>query len=337
MWIVDRLRHYLRDEGGFLGLGGDKKSTSTTSMSKEDMEYIRGVRESGQDLQNLANQGGPWAQGVNPYTTAGMTQYQDLLGQYGGIASQYGGMAQDAFGGAMQTGLSGIGGYANPYAQLQINAMKPTWDYQRDLASMQGKLGGNAPGVSHSQQARSALLEAELLGGVNRAQSQFEGDVWGQAGAQGLQAMMAERARMAGLGGQMAGLGLSGLGGQMDANRNLMLGGDYLRNVDRELATDEWNRATAGHGALQQSFMGPMSQTTKNVEKGSVLGDLMSIGGMAAGFALGGGGGASAASTILGGLGGGGSSSIANSPIMQPGVNIWNYGGGYGGLGFGGR
>lgn len=318
MRLRESLYHYLRCQRGFLGLGGDKKTHSTATIGREDADFIRRQRESGQNLQDLANQGGPWVSGANPYTTQGMDMYGNLMGQYGDMAGQYGGMAGQAYGNAMGMGLQGLGGYVNPMMQQYAQQTDPEYQKRLQEAFSMGGTLGTAPGQAAGQNIRGELFRSDLTGNVMGQRAQELGGIANQFTQLGSQMLMGDRARMGSLGGQFAGLQNQGLAGQMDANRNLMLGGDYLRNIDNQMLTDEWQRALAGHQAMQGSYGGPITQKQTNVEEGSVFGDLMGIAGMAGGMLLGGPAGAAAGGSMLSGLGGGGGGPNMPSLFQNP-------------------
>lgn len=315
--MLRMLTHYLRCQRGFLGLGGDKKTHSTATIGREDADYVRGIRESGQNLQDLAGQG-PWTTGANPYTTGGMQTYQDLMGQYGGMANQYGGMAGDAFGNAMGMGLQGLDAYSSPMMQQYQQMTDPAYQQRLQEAMSMGGTLGTAPGQAAGQNIRGELFRSDLVGQQMQGRAQELGSMQDQYTRMGANMLMGDRQRMGSLGAQFAGLHGQGLSGQMDANRNLMLGGDYLRNIDNQMLMDPWNRATAGHQAMAGSYGGPITQKQTNVEEGNLFGDLMGIAGMGAGLIMGGPAGASIAGGALQGLGGGGGGPNMPSLFQQP-------------------
>lgn len=324
--LIDSLLHYLRDEGGFLGLGGDKTTTSTSTLSQEDAEYLRQMRASGTAGQDIATGGGPWAPGVDPMSQQAAGQYGDIYGGYSGMASQYGDMAGQAYGNAMGMGLSGLGAYSNPMMQNYISGTDPQYQQRLAEAMSAGGTLASAPGQAAGANVRGELFRSNLMGNVmSGRQAELGGMQYGMTrDAAGM--LMSDRARMGQLGGQFGGMALSGLGGMQGISRDQAMMGDYFRGVRGEQARDEFGRHAAGQQLAQGAYGGPISQTQTDVEEGGGwLGDVLGLAGMAGGMILGGPAGAAAGSQ-LSSLGGGGGPQPMN--VMNPQSNLFNFGGG---------
>jgi hypothetical protein len=263
---------------------------------------------------------------VDPYSEQAFAGYQGQVDQYGNLVNQYGPMAQNALNFAGQTGLQGMDQYMNPmWAQYQ-GGMDPVYDRMRQQAQMNAAQQASAAGAFGG--SRSAILNSMMQGDVNMQMGQDYGQRRFDMGRDAAGMLMGERQRMGQYGMGLADLQYRGLQGQSDAYKNLAIGGDYRRDVlNQQNQADFANKANAA-----QMIMNTQGQNLKTVqeqrEKGSVLGDLASMGMMGASLFTG--GAAGAAGGLLGSLGGGASPAqqmISQSPIMQQGANVWNYGG----------
>jgi hypothetical protein len=224
-------------------------------------------------------------------------------------------MGQSALGFGMGTGLEGMGDYMNPMLAQYFQGMDPLYDraYAQagqtagQQATMQGAFGGS----------RAGIMEGQMRGDVQRAQMADYGSRQYQAAQQAAQLLMGERARMGQMGMGMSQLGLGGqmgaLGGMGGTNRDLMLGGDYLRNIQQQGNEQEYRNALNAAQAITGTYGKDIKKVTEDRQEGSVLGDLMGIGGMVGGTLLGGVPGIGAA---LGGLFGGGSGG-GGTPYMN--------------------
>lgn len=312
---------------GFLGLGGDKVSTQTNTIGKQDAAHITAGREAGRTAADAAM--GTQVAGVDPLTGQALGQYGDLYNQYGQQAGMYDPMAANALGFAGQTGLSGLGGYMNPMLEQYFASQDPLWNQRYGQANMLGQQGATGQGAYGG--ARGELLKSDYLSNVMRQQMGQYGQVGYQAAGDAANLMMGERGRMGQLGMGLAGLGNQSRAGQMDVTRNQMLGGDYLRNIQNQQYQQPFRNAQNAAGMITGTQGQNIYSQSENRQEGSVLGDLMGIGGMVAGTLIG--GPAGLAGGALGQLGGGGSAqqTMMNTPVGQsggPNSNIWNYGGG---------
>jgi hypothetical protein len=311
-----------------MGLGKDQKTTSTMSLDPHTQEYVDYMRGGAQDAARIAQNSGPWAQGTGEMYRRGVAN----LNSAAGLGADMRGISLDMLGGAMpgamQTGFGNLAqAYGNDYASQMINSALPAYMQNRalagqsanQLATQQGAFGGD----------RSAVYQAEMQGNLDRNFLGFANQAAAQGTQMGAQAMMQDRQRLAG----MTGMGLNSISNQQQFMQNLanQYGSfDAInRAVQQQQAMDPFTRAQAGQGVVNASI-GPYGTTQTDVTQGNLFKDVAGLGLTVAGAFMGNPGAAA------GGLGMMGSSSIQNSPIMQPGADIYNYGGGYGGMQYGG-
>lgn len=316
---------------GFLGLGGDKTSTSTQTIGADDAAYVDQIRAAGQRT-DAATQGGNWAEGVNPLTQQAAGQYGDIYGGLQGLYGQYGQMA-DQYGqytGALdfanQTGLQGMGEYMNPMLDQYYAGMNPMYDQQRAQAGMAVDQGSTLAGGYGG--SRSAVANMYGQNQINLAQGADYGRIQYGAGRDAAGMLLSERGRMQNLGfGAMQ--GQASMYGAQQGVLNQQQGvsgaqaqlGDYMRDVRMQQNQDQYRRSLAGGQAMQDSYMGPKKQVRTDVEEGSVFGDLMGIAGTVGSFMVPG------AGAALSGLSGFGQNMGSNTPggMQGPSSNIWDY------------
>lgn len=294
---------------GFLGLGGDKVTTTTDTLGAADTAATLAGRAAGDVAAEAAM--GVEAAGVNPYTQQAMDQYGQQYDQYGNLMNQYGGMAQSALDFANQTGLQGMDQYMNPMLQQYYASQNPLWAEQMGMAGMQANQNSSLQGAFGGSRGAIANEYGQRMVGMQQMAD------YGQKGYQSArdaaQMLMGERGRM----GQQ-GMGLAGLQGQYadrmgGTTRNLMLGGDYLRNIENEQNRQGYVNAANAAQAQLGSYGRDTKRISEQREEGSVLGDLMGIGGMVAGTLIPGAG--SALSAL--GIGGGGSPNVQGPMVPQ--------------------
>lgn len=319
MQLFPALRHYLTCQRGFLGLGGDKVTTTTSALGAEDANQIRDQRAAAEQAAQAAM--GVEVAGANPYTTGAMENYAGMYGEFGGQAAGYGGQAQGAFDFANQTGMGGVGEYyQQPLLDQYFANMNPQWAEQMNMAGMGGQQGATSAGAYGG--SRAAIASEYGRRQVGNAQMADYGARTYDIGRDAAGYMMGERERM-----QRMGMGFAGLQGQYDdrrygVNRDLMLGGDYMRNIETEQNRSGFVNAANAAEQTRLGYGKDISSTVERREEGSILGDLAGLATTAAGIAMPG------AGSMLGQLGGGGGPQItpemaaATQPqgIMPPSV-----------------
>lgn len=268
-------------------MGKGSTETITTQIGESDAAATEMGRVAGQQTATAAN-ATPWAQGLDPLTGQAIGQYGQQYDQYGQYGDQFNQWAQQGMATGMQTGLEGLGGYMNPMMDQYRAGMDPMYAraYEQagqtagQNATMQGAFGGS----------RSAIMEGQMRGDVQRSQMADYGQRQYQSAQEGARMMMEERARMGGYGQNFSGMGMNALAGQGDVTRNQAIMGDYRRNVAGQQAQDEYMRRAAAQQAITGSYGRTIQNTTTTEKPGDLLGDVMSVGGTLGGFAFGGGG-----------------------------------------------
>lgn len=208
------------------------------------------------------------------------------MGEYRGLSSD---MASRGLGFGMQTGMNGVENYFNPYEENVIGGIRGDFDQQRGYAS---RAAADQAVKDHAfGGGRSAILQARMMGDVNRNEAstiaQFRNQGYNTASGQ----LMADRDRMSQIGAQ----GFQGLfnTGQYDLN---------------------------ALNGLNNSFQfGNTTQEQTVPYHHDVFGQLLGLGGTIAGAALGGPAGASVGSKLGGAMGGGGGyTAPSQPPTYQP-------------------
>jgi hypothetical protein len=306
---------------GFLGLGGDKTTTTTNTLGQQDTNYIYDQRAQAERAAAAAQ--GTQIAGMDPYSSQALDQLGGQYDQWAQNSDFYNQYGQNALNFAGQTGMGGVDQYMNPYIQGVIDPMREQYGYQRDQAMMGGAQQASLAGAYGG--SRGSVLQGMALQGINRDEAMQIANLYNQGYNQAGNWMMGERGRMGGLGMGAAGYGQQALRGQQGASDALLRGGDYRRNVQNEMYGQELQNEMNALRALNQGYGKDTKQIQTNVEEGSWLGDALGLATGIGSFFLPGAGAASSALGALGGLGAG-SQQIANSPVMDPNANIWNYG-----------
>jgi hypothetical protein len=335
--LADMIRFYLNDERGFLGIGEDKVTTTTTGLSEADRRATERGRTAGREAADIARASDPWALGPGQGMYDAQRRYDEMYGGYGQAAGQYGAGAQDFYQRAGQAGI-GIGGLGQQYAD-QIQGMY-------EGSQNQGWADRAAEGITGAGQnaflqgagggSRQAVAEEMARRGVQQDQMADYGRQYANSMQQGNQFAQMDLQRMLqGAGMQQQGQ-FQGMQGQMGANAaGAGMQGQITGALERQNA-DEFNRASTAAGQELGSFGRITEQTSEQRQKGNLFGDMLSLGGMVSGFFPGGSGDQSGRFSQTGG-GGYGTPSIQNSPIMSGGGLYGNYGGGTPNLGMGGQ
>ena len=272
-------------------MGKRSTETNTQSISQEDADAVRRGRTAGNATAGAANNGGQmWAQGLDPLTGQAIQQYGDQYGQYGQYGQQFMDQGNTAYGAAMGTGLGGIGAYMNPMVQQYMQGMNPVYQNQMSEAQRMAQQQSSGPGQAYGQNSRSAILEGQMMGDINRQQGADYGQMQYQAARDSAGMMMGERDRMAQMAQYYSGMGMDALSGQEGVTRNQAMMGDYRRSVAGEQAMDPYRRAAAAQQAIQQGYGQTISSTNTSEKSGDLFGDIMAVGGTIGGLAgLGGG------------------------------------------------
>ena len=137
---------------------------------------------------------------------AGPNQFLTQAGQ------GFGGLAADNLGFAQQRGLEGIEQFFNPFQQEVIGGVQGDFDRQRDLAQRAAQQQATRAGAFGG--SRSAILQAELQGGVNRNEAQTLANIRQQGFGQAANQLLGQR-------GLAANLGLAGLQGQAGVGQGI--------------------------------------------------------------------------------------------------------------------
>lgn len=262
-----------------MGLGKGSKQTTTTKIDPKTQSYVDYMRGAGRGVNETALGSEPWAQPMSPLFGQGLEQL-NAAGQLGmGLGGIGAGMIGAALPGALAQGLGGLGGYANPYAAQMIGSAIPGYQYNRQLANQaagqmatqQGAYGGS----------REAILRAEQMGQIDRGFQEMVGQAAGQGTQMGMNAMMQDRARLAG----MLPLGFGSISQQQQILQQLAGQyqgmGEYQRQVAQQQAMDPYTRAAAGAGMLPTT-LGPYGTTSVQQQSGNLFKDLMGLGMVAA-------------------------------------------------------
>lgn len=303
--MINIIRRYLQCERGFLGLGGDKVTTVTDTLSDEDARSVRSGRQAGQRAAGAYRD--TQIAGMDPRYANWMRGYQGLQRQGSDLFNTGQGMIDYG----SQIGLSNLGDYMNPMLEQYFQRMDPMYQHQANMAGMQFDQNATSSGAFGG--ARQAVANEYGRNQVGLQKAADYGNRTYNAASQGAEMLVGDRARQLQMGQALSQLGMSGQDRALAAQVNL---GDYGRNVQNEIyrhpAMMEQNALNAITGAHGQNIQ----TTSENRQEGSVLGDIMGIAGMGAGMLFGG-----PAGAALGGSLGGmfGSSSISDSPIMGGG------------------
>ena len=268
--------------------------------------------------QQVAMQGG--AQAYNPQSyQAYMDPYQQQV--IGGVQQDFDRQRQAAqTSGAQQATAAGaFGGSRSGILQSQ-NIDNVNRNEANTLAQLRS--GGYQSAQAQAQAQHAQQQGLGLAYGQAGLQAQMANQGAGlQAGALNQQGQLAQgqMGMQAALANQQANLGFGGLAAQQQAGLNAqgmqqaqgMYGmGEQERMIAQQQSMDPYTRQMMALQA-QQGALGPYGQTntstmdgkTTNVEKGNLMGDILGVGTLAAGFLTGG-----ATSGLMGMFGGGGGS-----------------------------
>jgi len=295
-------------------MGKGSEETTTTRLSQEDINATQAGRDAGYATADAAY-GGSWAQPLDPMSEQAGGQYGQMYDAYGNLAQQYGQQFQQASQIGMGMGLEGLSGYMNPMLEQYYAGMDPM--YQRAYAQAGQTAGQQATQQGAYGGSRSAILEGQMRGDVQRSQMADYGRVQYGAARDAAGMLMQDRARIGGYQGMYGGLGMDALSGQMGATGAQAGYGDYRRNVAQQQAMDEYMRRAAGQEAIQSGYGRDTERTTTSEKGGDLFGDILAVGGTAAGIAF---PPAAPAINLLGGQ-------PQAAPQAPQGANPWGMGG----------
>jgi hypothetical protein len=304
---------------GFLGLGGDKVTHTSQSIDQSSQDYQDWLRRYAQGAAGSAAAGGPWAQGSNEYIRRAGAGLTGMTGRYGDMYDQ--GMAGVGIG--MQTGLGGLGAYANPAYRKYVNATDDQFQQRMSEAFSQGGILASAAGQPANANVRGELFRSNLVGNQMNARQAELGQAQMGITQNAIQAMLADRARAGQLGYGMAGGAAQGLGNTYGQQYDF---GQGLRGIGREQAMDPAVRNQFGLGLGRNAYIGPYGTTGETREEGSFLGDLASLALPVAGMVMGG-----PAGAMAGGAAGQAMSGLSGSTM---GGSLGQSGNFFGGIGF---
>ncbi len=293
---------------------GGGSQTVTTKLDPQAQAFRQGVYDKATQVANQAYQGygGPrvampnaqFQQGVGLLTgaPAGYEAAQQGLAQNLGFGTD---AIRQALG--MNFDPSTAQSYMNPYQQQVIDTTQSDFDRQKQVAmglvdqqaaKTQGAFGG----------ARHGLATGQALGDVGRTEASTLAGLRQSGFGDAYNRFAQDRSMMAGLGGQLANLGLTGWG-NLDALRQQqgqagVQAGDYQRNLQQQQYDAQYKDflEKRGWGAQQLGILqGAMGMPTGQTQTGpgqqtSAIGS--ALGGASIGSAFGPGG-----ALIGGGLG----------------------------------
>jgi len=223
-------------------MGKDKKQTQTTTVDPASQRHIDAMRRAG--IAAAGGLTGPVVAGADPRS----------------IADQ-------------------ISPFMNPYVNQVIGGLGQHFDRLRSQATVGANQQATAAGAFGG--SRHGVLEAERLGGLDRAQMQ-----------------------------QVGGL----LSGQFNtALQQGLQHSEYLRALRERQMQEPFLRGQMQQGLLGGS-LGPTGSTTTRIQHGNLLGDIAGAGLMAAGMFAGGPAGLTAAQSMLARPGVG----VTGTPLATP-------------------
>ncbi len=260
---------------------GGGSQTVTTKLDPQAMKFRQGVYDKATDVAGQAYQGygGPRVAMPN-------AQFQQGVGLLTGApagyeAAQYGlaqnlGFGTDAIRQAMGMNFDPATAqqYLNPYQQQVINTTQGDFDRQKQMAmgmvdaqaaKTMGAFGG----------ARHGLATGQALGDVGRAEASTLAGLRQSGFNDSYNRFSQDRSMLAGMGGQLANLGLTGWG-NLDALRQQqgqagVAAGDYQRNLQQQQYDAQYKDflEKRGWGAQQLGLLqGAMGMPTGSTQTG---------------------------------------------------------------------
>lgn len=236
--------------GGKKGGKGQASQTQTQALDPRAEQFRNQVFEQAQQVGNQQFQpfGGQRFAGIDPATLQGLQQQIQGFGQL----TPNLGLGAQAIQGSLGSGNFGqdVQQFFNPFQEEVIGGIQSDFDRARatslqgvgDAATRAGAFGGSRQGVAQGQ----------ALGELGRAEQQQIGQLRFGGFNQATQNLFQNRAQQAGIGGQLANLGLTGLQGGTGAQLAL---GQQRRGLDQ-----------ANRDFQFQEFMRQQNQPIQNLQ-----------------------------------------------------------------------
>lgn len=242
-----------------MGGKGGGSETVTTRLDPQTQEFVQGQRDLGQRFQRQLMDGGHLFAGADSNQLRGLNQIAGLspdLSQFMNVSSGLAGSFGQPF------DPSSINTFLDPFEQSVISGQQGLFQHQRDAAQTSAQQQATRAGAFGG--ARSALLEGQAIGDVNRQEADQIARLRSGGFSQALNAAIGQH-------GQQQQLGLAGLqnllsGTQFGANfglqqgNALFAGGEALRQIRQQRMQEPLFRAQQVLGLGQQA-LGPFGQT----------------------------------------------------------------------------
>lgn len=240
--------------------GGDQEVVNRTELDAKSQAYLDNYRRSLEGVARPAINGTlpSMIPGVDPMTQQG----QAALGGLNKTSPEFDAMRQRyaALGGNLglgsdiltELGQGDVSRFYDPYEQQVIGGVQSDYDRQRQQAAMAAADQATKDGAFGG--SRSAILNAELQGGVSRD----EASKLAQLRSQGYNDSYSRGLAVAGANANLGLAGQEGIGNaeafqkNLDAQRaaGLISAGDYNRQIKEQQMSEQWNRKLQGLGIL---------------------------------------------------------------------------------------
>lgn len=244
---------------GMPGGKGGGSETVTTQLDPATQKYVQGQRNIGLQEQQKLLRGGPLFAGADPRQQQALDQIARMnpdLQQFMDVSSGLAGSFGQAF------DPSSINQFMDPFRDDVVSGAQGMFDRQRGLAQTGAKQMATKAGAFGG--ARSALLEGQAIGDVNRQEAQVIPQILSGGFSQALNAALGQQGRQDQLG--MGGLQNLLAGTQFQSNfgmqkQNAMFsGGEAMRQIRERQLQEGLFRSQQALG-LGQMAMGPHGQT----------------------------------------------------------------------------
>jgi hypothetical protein len=193
---------------------------------------------------------GPQVQGTGPGVN--LDQYRTDIGQMPQVQGPGGPQQVGVQGGPQAYDPSSYQAFMDPYQQEVIQGVQGDFDRQRQMAMQSGGQQATAQGALGG--SRQAVLQAQMMGDVNRNEAATLAQMRSGGFQQAQQAAMGQHGQMQGLGAQYAGMGLQGQMANQQAG--LAAGG---QNLQAQMANQQAALGQAGLSVQQGLGFGGMA------------------------------------------------------------------------------
>ena len=279
---------------------GGGSETVTTTLDPGTQKFVESQRKLALQAQGRLGQGAPLFAGADPLQQQALDRIGRInpdLSQFMNVSSGLAGNFGQAF------DPSSINQFLDPFQEQVVEGTRGLFSNQRELAQTAAQQQATRAGAFGG--ARSALLEGQAIGDVNRQEAQVIPQILSGGFSQALGAALGQQGRQDRLGQQglqnlLAGTQFQSQFGLQKQNA-LFSGGEAMRQIRERQLQEGLFRDQQALG-LGQLGMGPFGQTqTATQGGGNPLAG--AFGGALTGFQLGGVPGAIGGG-LLGGLGG---------------------------------